>query len=123
MAFRLRCRWGMSRLRRASPSAGGRRKPHLGKNPILRYPPNPDGPAAGVSGTRLSGDGIKLLSVMRAAPEPFTTASLAVGTSLPVKFIGDRLHQWMTLKGWLQKVGRGEYKRTGSFPVAAPETE
>lgn len=99
-------------------------KAALGEKPSSALPPpsSPE-PAERKRGLPMSGDSVKLLAVMRMAPEPFTAAALSVNSGLEKKFIADRLFTWSTKKGWITKVAHGQYKRAGEFPAAAPETE
>lgn len=69
-----------------------------------------------------SAEYVKVLAQARTAPEPFTAASLGVNTGVDAKFCANKLFAWQQ-KGWVQKVGRGEFKRAKEFPAAAPEAE
>lgn len=63
---------------------------------------------------------VKLMAFVRSAPEPFTAASLAVGTGLETKDCANRLFRWMN-NGIVEKVARGEFRRAANFPASAPE--
>lgn len=75
-------------------------------------------PGAGV-GRAPSADYVKLMASVRTAPEPFTAASLGVNTGIETKFCANKLFAWQQ-RGWLEKAGRGEFKRTATFPNEAP---
>jgi len=60
-----------------------------------------------------------MMGVARTCPEPFTAPSLAVATGFAQKALGNHLFRWQQ-RGWIVKVGRGEYKRTGTFPTETP---
>ena len=77
------------------------------------------GAGTGDRGKAPSADTVKVVAVMRTCPEPFTTASLTVATGLKVKLIGNLLARYAE-NGYLERVGRGEYKRTQTFPQQAP---
>ena len=72
------------------------------------------------SGRQPTAESVKLLSIVRTAPEPFTAASLAVASGFETKFCANRLNRWLTNK-LLEKGGRGEFKRAANFPEEAPE--
>lgn len=75
--------------------------------------------AAPGSGRQPTAESVKLLSIVRTAPEPFTAASLAVASGFDTKFCANRLHKWKESE-IVEKVGRGEFKRAGQFPGTAP---
>lgn len=72
----------------------------------------------GKQGRQPTGETIKLMAAARSAPEPFTTASLHLATGLDATLCGNRLNRWKAL-GFVTTVGRGEFKRTGTFPNEA----
>ena len=79
--------------------------------------PERTSPAA--TGRAPTADIIKMMGVARTCPEPCTAPSLAVATGFAQKALGSHLFRWAQ-RGWIVKVGRGEYKRTGTFPTEAP---
>lgn len=74
--------------------------------------------AGGGPGRQPSAEYVKLMSAARTCPEPFTAASLHVATGIEKKFCANKLWKWQQ-KGFLEKVGTGEFKRTGTFPASA----
>jgi len=97
-----------------SPGAGGAGEAlHAG----TARGPERTSPAA--TGRAPTADIIKMMGVARTCPEPFTAPSLAVATGFAQKALGSHLFRWQQ-RGWIVKVGRGEYKRTGTFPTETP---
>lgn len=67
-----------------------------------------------------SAETVKLMSVMRTVPEPFTMDSLRVASGITnTKTITNALTRGK-VKGWLKSEAYGEYKRTGTFPTETP---
>ena len=66
-----------------------------------------------------SADTVKLMSIMRSAPEPFTTKSLCVASGFAVQFVSNTTQRFKA-RGWLNSEGH-DMKRTPTFPAAAPE--
>lgn len=56
-----------------------------------------------------------MLAAGRALPEPFDTAALTAATECGKKEASNALVRWK-MKGWVQCVARGEYRRLKSFP-------
>ena len=79
-------------------------------------------PAAGAvkpSGKAPSAETVRLTVAMRSCPEPFTVESLTVATGADKKACSNVITRGFT-KGWLERAGRGEYKRSASFPKETP---
>ena len=55
----------------------------------------------------------------RSAAEPFTAISLALATGLEAKFCSNRLFKWQEKK-YVEKVGRGAFNRSATFPAETP---
>ena len=66
-----------------------------------------------------SADTVKLMATARTAAEPFTAPSLSVASGFARVFCTNKLNAWLE-KGWLERAGRGEFKRTATFPKEAP---
>ena len=81
----------------------------------------PVAPAAGSGkqGRQPTAETVQLMAAARTCPEPFTAASLAVASGLESALCGKRLNKWV-VAGYLSRAGRGEYKRTATFPQEAP---
>ena len=71
------------------------------------------------SGRQPSADSIKLLAVVRTAAEPFTCPALVLASGLDKIKVGKSLSNW-NARGLLERAGRGEYKRSATFPATAP---
>jgi len=61
---------------------------------------------------------VALIEVVRIAAEPLNPATVAESASLKRMTVQNYFSRWFT-KGWLERVGRGEYKRTEFFPAKA----
>ena len=85
----------------------------------VRVPRQPRAAATVVGagrGRAPSAESVKVMAVMRSAPEPFTLDSLRVASGIEnSKSISNALTRGKA-KGWLESAGRGEYKRTKDFP-------
>lgn len=57
------------------------------------------------------------IPAMRTLPEPFTAEALTLATQRPKKNCGIALAQ-MCAKGYLDRVGSGQYQRSKSFPAS-----
>jgi len=88
--------------------------------PKKRGEAKPQPPAAGAPETsgRATAEGIKIMAFVRSAPEPFSSVSVGIGAGVESKTAGNYLQRWL-VKGYLQKVGRGSFQRTATFPAAA----
>jgi hypothetical protein len=54
-------------------------------------------------------------SAVRSLPEPFTAAALQVGLGLKdLKAGSNRITRWL-VRGWIERCGRGQYRRTANF--------
>lgn len=87
--------------------------------PVEAAPPKPKAKrkAAKADDTGGSATFESALQHARNLIEPVTTAKLSSETGLDTKLCGNLITRW-ALKGYLTRVGRGEYKRTGNFPAA-----
>ena len=76
--------------------------------------------AAGIgSGRAPTADTVKLMVATRSAAEPFTAISLALATGLEAKCCSNRLFKWQEKK-YVEKVGRGAFNRSATFPAETP---
>jgi hypothetical protein len=65
-----------------------------------------------------SADTVALMAVARTMPEPISATTLSVTSGKERVFCTNNINRWAA-RGWLQKIGYGEYKRTSSFPAQA----
>jgi hypothetical protein len=75
--------------------------------------------AAGGGGRQQSADSVALLAVARKMPEPISAKTLAIAGTVDYKFASNRILAWVSY-GWLKKSGRGEFRRSKTFPEQAP---
>ena len=62
----------------------------------------------------------KILAVVATLTEPFTPAAVQSACGVTEKQAQGSLWRWEARNGWLQRVGKGQYKRTSKFPTTAP---
>jgi len=65
-----------------------------------------------------SPESIELMAHARRMPEPVSAVTLSVASGKDRIFCTNSINRWAA-KGWLEKTGRGEYKRTNTFPSQA----
>lgn len=103
----------------AAPKTKPAKKPDVAA--AYRAEMHPGEAAPTHKGRAPSADTVKLMAVMRTAPEPFTMDSLRVASGITnTKTITNALTRGKA-QGWLKSEVRGEYMRTATFPATTPD--